>query len=71
MCAITDKQKVLSWLRFIGEDNKEIIESILEECVKDKSCRAYFVSRFDEDCGMENVYPIDWKKRAKAMGKDI
>jgi hypothetical protein len=46
---ITDRQKIQSWLRSIGETDQAIIDDIIRQCSKDREKLDYFVARFDYD----------------------
>ena len=51
---ITDRQKVLAWLKFINEDDQAIIDDVIHHCKTDPEARKYFVARHDED--VLNIY---------------
>lgn len=45
----TDRQKVLEWLKSIGEDDPKCISDVIELCSKDLEARRYFVNRYEQD----------------------
>ncbi len=51
---MTDRQKVLAWLKFINEDDQTIIDDVIHHCKTDPEARKYFVARHDED--VLNIY---------------
>ncbi len=51
---MTDRQKVLAWLKFINEDDQTIIDDVIHHCKTDPEARKYFVARHDED--ILNIY---------------
>ena len=50
----TDRAKVMAWLSHINEFCQEIIDEVIDACVKDPEARKYFVARHDED--ILNIY---------------
>ena len=51
---MTDRQKVLAWLKFINEDDQTIIDDVIHHCKTDPEARKYFVARHEED--VLNIY---------------
>ena len=46
----TDRAKVLEWLKFIGEDDEDCINEVLDRCKTDPEARAFYVSCYERDC---------------------
>lgn len=44
----TDRQKVLEWLKLIGETDPACIAEVIEQCSKSNEARAYYVARHSE-----------------------
>lgn len=47
---MTDREKVKFWLDHIGENDPACRDEVLDNCKANKEARAYYVSRFNEDC---------------------
>jgi hypothetical protein len=45
---MTDREKVLAWLKHIGETDQAIIDEIIFACKNDPEARAYYVKRSAE-----------------------
>ena len=46
----TDRAKVSAWLDHINETDEVCRAEVIAQCESDKDARAYYVSRFNEDC---------------------
>jgi hypothetical protein len=45
---MTDRAKVLAWLKRIGETDQAVIDEVIEACKTDPSARAYYLMRSKE-----------------------
>jgi hypothetical protein len=45
---MTDRERVLEWLKFIGETDPDVIGEVLETCRNDKEARKFFVMQSEE-----------------------
>lgn len=45
---LSDREKVLEWLRRIGETDPDCIAEVIEQCSSSKEARDYYLSRYEE-----------------------
>jgi len=45
---MSDREKVLAWLKYVNETDQAIIDEVLAQCSTDKEARAYYVGRSSE-----------------------
>ena len=45
---MTDREKVLAWLKHTGEKDQAVIDEVIAQCKVDPEARAYYVGRSSE-----------------------
>ena len=47
---LTDREKVLAWLSYIGETDPRCIAEVIEQCSTDVEARRSYVAKWEAEC---------------------